>query len=72
MKLWYDGYRIGDFDIYCPWDVLNYVKDLRRNADAMPKSYWKDTSHNDIIRKNSLRMICRMSVRLHSGFPMQK
>ncbi len=50
MKRWYDGYRIGDSDIYCPWDVLNYVKDLRRNADAIPKSYWKDTSHNDIIR----------------------
>lgn len=50
MKHWYDGYRIGNSEIYCPWDVLNYVKDLRRNRSVMPKSYWKDTSHNDIIR----------------------
>ena len=50
MQRWYDGYRIGKSDIYCPWDVLNYVKDLRRDKSAAPKSYWKDTSHNDIIR----------------------
>lgn len=50
MKRWYDGYRIGKQEIYCPWDVLNYAKDLRRDPKAQPRSYWKDTSHNDIIR----------------------
>lgn len=50
MKRWYNGYRIGKAEIYCPWDVLNYVNDLRHDAEALPKSYWKDTSHNDIIR----------------------
>ena len=50
MKRWYDGYRIGQADIYCPWDVLNYVKDLCRNPKITPRSYWKTTSHNDIIR----------------------
>lgn len=50
IRKWYDGYRIGSCEIYCPWDVLNYVKDLKKNPDALPGSYWKDTSHNDIIR----------------------
>ena len=50
MKHWYDGYRIGSEEIYCPWDVLNYVSDLRQDKSAQPGSYWKDTSHNDIIR----------------------
>lgn len=50
MKRWYDGYRISDVEIYCPWDVLNYVCDLQIDQAAKPGSYWKDTSHNDIIR----------------------
>ncbi len=50
IRKWYDGYRVGASEIYCPWDVLNYVKDLRRNPKAKPKGYWKSTSHNDIIR----------------------
>lgn len=50
MKRWYDGYRIQDAEIYCPWDVLNYVNDLQMNKNARPGNYWKDTSHNDIIR----------------------
>ena len=50
MKRWYDGYRISDAEIYCPWDVLNYVSDLRIDRTAKPGSYWKNTSHNDIIR----------------------
>lgn len=50
VKAWYDGYRFGDFDIYCPWDVMNYLRDLQRNPDAEPESYWKNTSDNAIIR----------------------
>lgn len=49
-RYWYDGYRFGPSEIYCPWDILNYVSALRLNPQAKPGSYWKDTSHNDIIR----------------------
>lgn len=50
IKEWYDGYRFGKFDIYCPWDVMNYVRDLQHNPDTKPISYWKNTSDNAIIR----------------------
>lgn len=50
IKRWYDGYHFGDFDVYCPWDVMNYIRDLLRDPKAMPESYWKNTSDNAIIR----------------------
>ena len=50
IKEWYDGYHFGKFDIYCPWDVMNYIRDLQYNPDARPVSYWKNTSDNAIIR----------------------
>lgn len=50
MKYWYDGYRFGDFDVYCPWDVMNYLRDLQIDPLAHPSSYWKNTSDNAIIR----------------------
>ena len=50
MKKWYDGYHFGDFDVYCPWDVMNYMLELQRNPKAKPISYWKNTSDNAIIR----------------------
>ena len=42
IKNWYDGYHFGDFDVYCPWDVMNYLRDLQRNPKALPSSYWKN------------------------------
>lgn len=51
IKEWYDGYHIGNTDIYCPWDVINYVDLLRAEPDARPKAFWMNTSGNDIIRK---------------------
>lgn len=51
VKDWYDGYHFGENDVYCPWDVLNYVCDLGVDPEMTPISYWKDTSHNDIIRR---------------------
>ena len=51
IKRWYDGYRFGDTDIYCPWDVLNYVSDLQQKAGIEPKNYWANTSSNDVIRQ---------------------
>ena len=50
MKEWYDCYHFGDFDVYCPWDVMNYLLELQHNPKAKPISYWKNTSDNAIIR----------------------
>ena len=49
-KEWYDGYHMGEIDVYCPWDVMNYLRELQRNPKAQPVSYWKNTSDNAIIR----------------------
>lgn len=50
-KEWYDGYRFGDADVYCPWDVISYCAGLRADARMFPRAYWLNTSGNDIIRK---------------------
>ena len=50
IKTWYDGYHFGTVDVYCPWDVMNYLRDLQNDPKAVPKSYWKNTSDNAIIR----------------------
>lgn len=51
IRQWYDGYHFGKQDVYCPWDVSNFVSDARREPDQAPGNYWKDTSHNSIIRQ---------------------
>ncbi len=51
LKKWYDGYLFGEKEVYCPWDVINHVNLLQKNPKASPASYWKDTSHNNIIRR---------------------
>lgn len=50
IKEWYDGYHFGDFDVYCPWDVMNYVERLLLDSKAKPAGYWKNSSDNGIIR----------------------
>ena len=50
VKAWYDGYHFGELDVYCPWDVMNYLRDLRKNPKTKPASYWRNTSDNAIIR----------------------
>ena len=50
IKTWYDGYHFGDADIYCPWDVISYLRDFQYGVAQKPKSYWKNTSDNAIIR----------------------
>lgn len=50
VKEWYDGYHFGNADVYCPWDVINYVDLLLGNPNARPKAFWINTSGNDIIR----------------------
>ena len=48
---WYDGYRFGDVDVYCPWDVINYCDELLAAPEAEPENYWANTSGNDLIRR---------------------
>ncbi|MCD8301380.1 MAG: ATP-binding protein [Clostridiales bacterium] len=50
VKEWYDGYRFGNTDVYCPWDVINYCYSLTGDPSAQPESYWMNTSGNDVIR----------------------
>ncbi len=51
IKEWYDGYRFGDdTEIYCPWDILQYIEELQAKPTSMPKAYWQNTSGNDIVR----------------------
>lgn len=50
VKEWYDGYRFGNTDIYCPWDVINYCADLRGGSLTRPQNYWVNTSSNSIIK----------------------
>ncbi len=51
VQEWYDGYRFGNADVYCPWDVVNYVNLLRADPDAEPEAFWVNTSGNEIIRR---------------------
>ena len=51
IRDWYDGYRFGDTDVYCPWDVLNYCDELLADPNAEPENYWANTSGNDLIRR---------------------
>ncbi|MCD7716355.1 MAG: ATP-binding protein [Lachnospiraceae bacterium] len=50
IKDWYDGYRFGNADVYCPWDVINYCDELLWDSTARPVDYWSNTSGNDVIR----------------------
>ena len=50
VREWYDGYRFGKADVYCPWDVVNYCSDHRKNPDVEMKNYWMNTSGNEVIR----------------------
>ena len=49
-RRWYDGYRFGEQDVYCPWDVINYCYMLRVDPEAEPKLYWLNTSGNELVR----------------------
>lgn len=51
IREWYDGYRFGNLEIYCPWDVISYCHAIKMNPAVRPKNYWVNTSGNDIIRK---------------------
>ena len=50
-KEWYDGYRFGCVDVYCPWDVINHVDRLCSEPNAEPQAYWINTSGNDLVKR---------------------
>ena len=76
IKNWYDGYHFGDLDVYCPWDVMNYLRDLQRNPKAKPASYWKNTSDNAIIRSfidyRGTKISQKLETLLSGGYILQK
>ena len=49
VKEWYDGYRFGNVDVYCPWDVINFCSDHLADPGLEPKNYWANTSGNSVI-----------------------
>ena len=51
VKEWYDGYRFGNVEVYCPWDVINYCDALQADKKAQPENYWSNTSSNDAVRR---------------------
>ena len=51
IQEWYDGYRFGkNTEIFCPWDILQYISFLQDDPDTLPKAYWENASGNNIIR----------------------
>lgn len=50
VKEWYDGYRFGNVDVYCPWDVICYCSKHRKNKTLPPQNYWLNTSGNEVIK----------------------
>ena len=51
IKEWYDGYRFGNVEVYCPWDVLCYCRKLLSDPDLKPQNFWINTSSNDVVKK---------------------
>ena len=51
VKEWYDGYHFGNTDIYCPWDVIRYCKNLCADSSALPEDFWSNSSGNAMVRR---------------------
>lgn len=51
IRNWYNGYRFGSTDVYCPWDVLNHCDKIKENRAAFPENYWIHTSGNEAVKK---------------------
>lgn len=51
VKEWYDGYHFGNADVYCPWDVINYVDHLQADPAADPEAYWINSSSNSLVKR---------------------
>ena len=51
VKEWYDGYHFGNADVYCPWDVINFVDRAKDDREARPEAYWINTSGNELVKR---------------------
>ena len=51
VKEWYDGYHFGNADVYCPWDVINHVDNLKADDKARPQTYWINSSSNSLVKR---------------------
>lgn len=51
VKEWYDGYHFGNADVYCPWDVVNFVDRAKDDREARPEAYWINTSGNELVKR---------------------
>lgn len=74
-KEWYDGYRFGEVDVYCPWDVINHVDRLLGQPAAEPQAYWINTSGNELVKRfiNKANKTTRDEIeRLVSGESIEK
>lgn len=71
IKEWYDGYRFGNVNVYCPWDVVSYLRSLRADKEAIPQNYWVNTSGNaevkEFIRQSKSATVKREIERLMAG-----
>ncbi len=76
IKEWYDGYRFGNVDVYCPWDVVSYLRSLRTNREAIPQNYWINTSSNAEVKefiRQSKNLTTKMEIeRLMAGESITK
>lgn len=76
IKEWYDGYLFGNVDVYCPWDVVSYLRSLRTNREAIPQNYWINTSSNaevkEFIRQSKNLTTKREIERLMAGESITK
>ena len=75
VKEWYDGYRFGKADVYCPWDVVNFVDRVKDDPEARPEAYWINTSGNDLVKRfiDKANKTTRDEIeRLIAGEPMEK
>lgn len=74
-KAWYDGYRFGNAEIYCPWDVINHVDRIKEDPYAKPEAYWINTSGNDLVKRfiDKAGKTTRNEIeRLIAGEPIEK
>lgn len=71
IKEWYDGYVFGNSYVYCPWDVINFLSELRNYPDARPKNFWKNTSHNGIlltfVKRTDFKVKGKFEILLNNG-----
>ncbi|MGN0604975.1 MAG: AAA family ATPase [Oscillospiraceae bacterium] len=51
IKLWYDGYKFHEAEIYNPWSLLMYVNESIIDKNAPLMQFWSNTSSNIIVRR---------------------